>query len=107
MLDNVLAYVKGVLAGERKGDPAVGRYLMDALGAGIGTGDLEKGGFNASLQVGDRTTCLSGDLILSLRSGHTNGVVPRQPRTVPSGGVIPPSADHIVMSDHARHSIQR
>ena len=55
MLDSVLAYVKGVLAGERKGDPAVGRYLMDALGAGIGTGDLEKGGFNASLQVGDRT----------------------------------------------------
>ena len=51
MLDRVLAYVRDVLSGEKKGDPAVGRYLMDTLGAGIGTGDLEKGGFNASLQV--------------------------------------------------------
>jgi translation initiation factor 3 subunit F len=50
MLDRVLAYVRSVLSGEKKGDPAVGRYLMDTLGAS--TGDLEKGGFNSSLQVG-------------------------------------------------------
>ena len=50
MLDRVLAYVRAVLSGETKGDPAVGRYLMDTLGAS--TDDLEKGGFNASLQVG-------------------------------------------------------
>jgi translation initiation factor 3 subunit F len=49
MLDRVLAYVRSVLAGETKGDPAVGRYLMDTLGTS--TDDLEKGGFNASLQV--------------------------------------------------------
>ena len=49
MLDRVLTYVRAVLSGERKGDPAVGRYLMDALGAS--TDDLEKGGFNTSLQV--------------------------------------------------------
>lgn len=49
MLDRVLAYVRSVLAGETKGDPALGRYLMDTLGAS--TDDLEKGGFNASLQV--------------------------------------------------------
>ncbi|KAG7445178.1 Mov34-domain-containing protein [Guyanagaster necrorhizus] len=48
MLDRVLAYVRSVLAGEIKGDPALGRYLMDTLGAS--TDDLEKGGFNASLQ---------------------------------------------------------
>jgi len=48
MLDRVLAYVRSVLSGEKKGDPAVGRYLMDTLGAS--TGDLEKGGFNSSLQ---------------------------------------------------------
>ncbi|KAF8165585.1 JAB1/Mov34/MPN/PAD-1 ubiquitin protease-domain-containing protein [Crassisporium funariophilum] len=48
MLDRVLAYVRAVLSGERKGDPAIGRYLMDTLGAS--TDDLEKGGFNASLQ---------------------------------------------------------
>ncbi|THV08268.1 eukaryotic translation initiation factor 3 [Dendrothele bispora CBS 962.96] len=48
MLDRVLAYVRAVLAGEAKGDPAVGRYLMDTLGAN--TDDLEKGGFNARLQ---------------------------------------------------------
>jgi translation initiation factor 3 subunit F len=50
MLDRVLEYVRAVLSGEKKGDPAVGRYLMDTLGAS--TDDLEKGGFNASLQVG-------------------------------------------------------
>ncbi|KAF5322376.1 hypothetical protein D9619_000597 [Psilocybe cf. subviscida] len=48
MLDRVLTYVRAVLSGEKKGDPAVGRYLMDTLGAS--TDDLEKGGFNASLQ---------------------------------------------------------
>jgi len=48
MLDRVLAYVHAVIAGERKGDAGVGRYLMDTLGAS--TEDLEKGGFNSSLQ---------------------------------------------------------
>jgi len=48
MLDRVLEYVRPILAGEKKGDAAVGRYLMDTLGAS--THDLEKGGFNASLQ---------------------------------------------------------
>jgi translation initiation factor 3 subunit F len=49
MLSRVLTYVRAVIAGEKKGDAAVGRYLMDALGAS--TEDLEKGGFNSSLQV--------------------------------------------------------
>ncbi|TEB35754.1 eukaryotic translation initiation factor 3 [Coprinellus micaceus] len=48
MLDRVLAYVQGVLAGGKEGDAAIGRYLMDTLGAA--TEDLEKGGFNSSLQ---------------------------------------------------------
>lgn len=48
MLDRVLAYVRSVLAGEVQGDPAVGRYLLDTFAAS--TDDLEKGGFNASLQ---------------------------------------------------------
>ncbi|KIY49476.1 Mov34-domain-containing protein [Fistulina hepatica ATCC 64428] len=48
MLDQVLTYVREVLAGEKNGDAAVGRYLMDTLGAN--TEDLEKGGFNANLQ---------------------------------------------------------
>ncbi len=56
MLDRVLAYVRSVLAGETKGDPALGRYLMDTLGAS--TDDLEKGGFNASLQVCSPATVL-------------------------------------------------
>jgi len=48
MLDRVLGYVRSILSGEVKGDPAVGRYLMDTFGAS--TDDVEKGGFNASLQ---------------------------------------------------------
>lgn len=50
MLDRVISYVQQVLTGEVKGDAAVGRYLMDTLGSS--TEDLEKGGFNSSLQVG-------------------------------------------------------
>jgi len=49
MLDRVLAYVQSVLRGETKGDPAIGRYLMDTLGTSVGVGD-EIGGFNGSLQ---------------------------------------------------------
>jgi translation initiation factor 3 subunit F len=49
MLDRVLSYVRSVLAGEVKGDAAVGRYLMDTFGAS--TDELEKGAFNASLQA--------------------------------------------------------
>ncbi|KAI0321979.1 Mov34-domain-containing protein [Amylostereum chailletii] len=48
MLDRVLIYVRAVLAGEKQGDAAIGRYLMSAFGAG--TEDLEKGGFASSLQ---------------------------------------------------------
>ncbi|EIW61648.1 Mov34-domain-containing protein [Trametes versicolor FP-101664 SS1] len=48
MLDRVLAYVQSVLSGAVKGDAAVGRYLMDALGPS--TEDLEKGEFNSHLQ---------------------------------------------------------
>lgn len=49
MLDRVLAYVQSVLRGETKGDPAIGRYLMDTLGTSVGVGE-EVGGFNGSLQ---------------------------------------------------------
>jgi translation initiation factor 3 subunit F len=57
MLDRVLEYVQAVLAGKKKGDAAVGRYLMDTLGAS--THDLEKGGFNASLQASHPFSVLS------------------------------------------------
>lgn len=49
MLERVLTYVRAVLSGEKNGNPAIGRYLMDTLGAS--TDDLERGGFNSSLQV--------------------------------------------------------
>lgn len=49
MLDRVLVYVRDVLSGQKKGDPAVGRYLMDTFGAS--TEGLEQSGFNSSLQV--------------------------------------------------------
>jgi len=50
MLDRVLAYVRSVLSGEHEGDSAVGRYLMDTLGASTDVEDEEKSGFNAKLQ---------------------------------------------------------
>jgi hypothetical protein len=51
MLDRVLTYVRSVLAGDVPGDAAIGRYLMDVLGAAPGQDDVERGGFNATLQV--------------------------------------------------------
>lgn len=95
MLDRVLAYVRSVLSGETKGDAAVGRYLMDTLGGS--TDDLEKGSFNAALQVRIFLD-LCGGYLLTLRTGYTDGVLPRQSPTIASGGVVPDSSDkHIVV----------
>lgn len=84
MLGRVLTYVRSVIAGERKGDAAVGRYLMDTLGAS--TEDLEKGGFNSSLQVrkydANRIKCV---LMMSL--GYPDDVLPCQSCTVASRSV--------------------
>ncbi|GAW09153.1 Mov34-domain-containing protein [Lentinula edodes] len=56
MIDRVLTYVRAVLAGEAQGDAAIGRYLMDILGAStegdadVGGSAAEMGGFNGRLQ---------------------------------------------------------
>lgn len=86
MLDRVLAYVRSVLAGEVKGDAAVGRYLLDTFGAS--TEELEKGAFNASLQV--RTNLRYSDtMILRLAiSGHTHGFLPRKLGSLTSGSIF-------------------
>jgi hypothetical protein len=97
MLDRVLAYVRDVLSGKSKGDPVVGRYLMDTLGGS--TDDLEKGGFNASLQVGVLFYKFAMRLILvsPLESGYVDGFVPRKSRTIASGNFFPASPRHAVM----------
>lgn len=87
MLDRVLTYVRAVLSGEKKGDPAVGRYLMDTLGAS--TEDLEKGGFNTSLQV-------RGHIIISARrelidpsfSGYIDDLLSCEPCSGASRGFV-------------------
>jgi hypothetical protein len=86
MLDRVLTYVRAVLKGEQKGDPAVGRYLMDALGPS--TEDLEKGGFNASLQVCKLSVPMTRPNFRILRPGHTYDLVFGESCTVASGSVI-------------------
>ncbi|GAW09834.1 Mov34-domain-containing protein [Lentinula edodes] len=56
MIDRVLTYVRAVLAGEARGNAAIGRYLMDTLGAstegdtGVGGSAVEMGGFSGRLQ---------------------------------------------------------
>ncbi|KAJ4492146.1 hypothetical protein C8J55DRAFT_556581 [Lentinula edodes] len=56
MIDRVLTYVRAVLAGEAQGEAAIGRYLMDTLGAStegdadVGGSAAEMGGFNGRLQ---------------------------------------------------------
>lgn len=49
MIEKVQAYVKEVITGERKGDAAIGRYLLDVLGTT--TEGLGAGGFNSHIQV--------------------------------------------------------
>ena len=49
MLDRVLAYVRSVIAGETKGDPAIGRFLLDTFATS--TEGLDQGSFASSLQV--------------------------------------------------------
>lgn len=49
MLDRVLTYVRQVISGEREGDPAIGRYLLDTFATS--TEGLDQGSFASSLQV--------------------------------------------------------
>lgn len=87
MLERVLTYVRAVLSGERKGDPAIGRYLMDTLGAS--TDDLEKGGFNASLQV-----CVQMPVFkythrcVILHTGYINGFLSCEPCASTSRSIV-------------------
>lgn len=84
MLDRVLAYVQSVLSGEVKGDAAVGRYLMDALGPS--TEDLEKGEFNSHLQVGTPQTLLPRSVLIR-STGYPHGLLPREPRPFASRSI--------------------
>lgn len=86
MLDRVLEYVHAILAGEKKGDAAVGRYLMDTLGAS--THDLEKGGFNASLQVHPSLRLFCG-MLKFYGIGYADDLVPREPCPVTSRSIFP------------------
>jgi hypothetical protein len=95
MLDRVLTYVRSVLAGEIKGDPAVGRYLMDTLGAS--TSELEKSSFNTSLQA--RLICVH--LILQVTDililGHNDGLIPRKPRSLPGRGIVSTGSRELIV----------
>ena len=93
MLDRVLSYVREVLAGKKKGDPAIGRYLMDTLGAS--TDDLEKGGFNASLQV--RVLGISFSKVLIVFAGYADDFVPCEPCAVTSRGIVPVSPHNLII----------
>ena len=87
MLDRVLGYVRSVLAGEVQGDPAVGRYLLDTFAAS--TDDLEKGGFNASLQVNESRASLTTNDSNRMNLGHAHGVVFGEPCAIPGRDFIP------------------
>lgn len=62
MLDRVLTYVRSVIAGETKGDPSIGRYLLDTFS--ISTEGLDQGSFASTLQVRDLYLRLSYAIFL-------------------------------------------
>ena len=61
MLDRVLVYVRSVIAGKTKGDPAIGKYLLETFSTS--TEGLDHGSFATSLQV-------SHDIIFLLLKGY-------------------------------------
>ena len=67
MLDRVLTYVRSVIAGKTKGDPAIGRYLLDTFSTS--TDGLDQGSFATSLQVRFRAS--SVDFVLTVASQDT------------------------------------
>lgn len=50
LIDQSLAYVQSVNSGETKGDPEVGRYLLEGLGRWSANGNEDEGGVKAGLQ---------------------------------------------------------
>lgn len=89
MLDRVLDYVRAVLAGEKKGDAAVGRYLMDTLGAS--THDLEKSGFNTYLQVKCFVLKFFHLMLNLYETGYINDVLPLQLSAFSGRSILSPS----------------
>lgn len=86
MIDRVISYVQSVLSGEKQGDAAIGRYLMDTLGAA--TDDLEKSGFNSSLQVRSYPLeCRDSHIMPLLR-------IPSRSHTLPTSYVLKPKFLH-------------
>lgn len=78
MLDRVLAYVRSVIAGETKGDPAIGRFLLDTFATS--TEGLDQGSFASSLQV-----CQTATLVFRSEAdqmlGYLDDIVPSKPCT--------------------------
>lgn len=98
MLDRVLTYVKAVLAGETKGDPVVGRYLLDTFSTS--TEGLDQGSFTTSLQVrlSGFCPCFVADRLLLV--GHSDDLVPREPCESAGRGICAPTASHSVIAGH-------
>ena len=69
MLDRVLAYVRSVIAGETKGDPTVGRFLLDTFATS--TDGLDQGSFASSLQVSTLRISQNSGRLLTLLSKDT------------------------------------
>jgi len=93
MIDRVLSYVQAVLSGEKEGDAAIGRYLMDTLGAA--TDDLEKSGFNSRLQVRDRHFPF---LCIYIRRliGVVLARIPSRSHTSPTSFALKPKCLHVL-----------
>ena len=85
MLDRVLVYVRSVIAGKTKGDPAIGKYLLETFSTS--TEGLDHGSFATSLQV-------SHDIIFLLLKdylrivGHAYGLLSRKPHQITSRGIV-------------------
>lgn len=99
MLDRVLTYVRSVIAGETKGDPAIGRYLLETFATS--TEGLDQGSFASSLQVRPLLHYLMSHISSPIIAGYTHDFVPREPHQISSRSLVsPPTCCLIVPGVH-------
>lgn len=97
MLNRVLTYVRSVIAGETKGDPAIGRYLLETFATS--TEGLDQGSFASSLQVRPSLHyALTHTYISSLiTAGYTHDFLPREPHQVSSRSLFSPPTRRLIV----------
>lgn len=95
MLERVLAYVRSVISGKTKGDPAIGKYLLETFS--MSTDGLDRGSFTNSLQVNVHRIRRAPRLLSPKLLGHAYGLVSCQPHPCAGGSFVSSATCHCII----------